>query len=164
MRHYAFFLALVFVSGCLGLIASCRNVTVLQEIRIPYSDLESYEIREPYLIYLKHGVVESNITRVKQDNKTLARAIVKLKNTDTEEGWFTVIFKFSDGTLANGRRLVKPGEIYTFTFVHETPEDVNGSVEFSQSDPVTRYNTRTNYRNVTKNRTETGNVTKRICE
>lgn len=155
---------IVAVAGCTSILATCKNVTQLQEIQIPYNELESYEVREPYVIYLKHEVVESNITRVKQDNATLARATVKLRNTDAEEGWFTVIYEFSDGTLANSRQLIRAGETGIFTFVDTAGADVSGAVTFTQSDPVTKYNVKVNYRAVTKYRTETENVTKEVCK
>jgi len=148
--------------------SNIHNCRIVNE---PYQDCINvqvpYQAEETYTDYLKATVVDSSKTSSWDLSKgTYMIGIVKLKNIDSEAGWFTVTFNWR--TLNNQytdtvRHYIEPDKIVEFKSIYDVKTGEDNELKYSyKSDPVSKTRTVTKYR--TEQKCETKYKTVKKCD
>jgi len=148
---------------------NCRMVTETFDEQVPYTVQEPYQDTEYYQAPLQYNVESWTYPEEFLDGFNVKqKATVTLRNTDTQDGWYTVTYTFKtvDNQYPSAKQeYLTVGETKTLTFVVDLSwgKDTVGTYSVTPSD-VTKSRIVTRYRDVTQYRTETRTVTKEVCE
>ena len=122
---------------------SCREIS------------EQYQEEEPYTTYLTAQIISATASTDWDLQKGYYReGLVKLKNTDVEEGWFTVTFNWKtlkDTATDTIRHHVEPDETIDFLSIYDIDMGEDNTYTYSYvSDPITKtkWTTKTRTRTV----------------
>ena len=147
----------------------CRTVYETQEVEVPYTVQEPYQDTEYYQTPLQYQVVSWTAPQEQLSGlNVIQTAEVNLRNTDIEDGWYTVTYTFrtlNDQYPVTKQEYIVVGETKKITFQADLKygEDSSGSYTVTPAE-VTKSRIVTKYKDVTKYRTETRTSTKQVCE